>query len=184
MAAAHRPWAADLLHVWFHQLRLKQWFGRSDAVDALLLRRFAPLIAKFQRRPLQDFLRDPQTARAAILLFDQVPRNSFRDSARAFQTDLIAAALTKALLAKGWDRHLTRTQRQFLLMPLMHSEDIANQRLSVRRFAANGDGGRRGFARSHYAMVARFGRFPHRNAVLGRKSSAAEQRAIAAGNHW
>ena len=184
MTAAHRPWAADLLHLWFHQLRPKHWFGRNDAVDALLARRFAPLIGKFQRRPPQDFLRDPLTARAAILLFDQVPRNAFRDSPRAFATDRLAAALTRAMLAKRWDRPLTRAQRQFVLMPLMHSEAIADQRLSVARFAANGDGGRHGFARSHFGMVARFGRFPHRNALLGRKSSAAELRAIAAGNHW
>jgi uncharacterized protein (DUF924 family) len=184
VAAAHRPWAADLLHLWFYRLRPKHWFGRNDSVDALLSRRFASLISKLQRRPLREFLHDPLTARAAILLFDQVPRNAFRDSPRAFATDQLAASLTKALLAKRWDRHLTRVQRQFLLMPLMHSEAIADQRLSVRRFAANGDGGRKGFARSHYAMVARFGRFPHRNAVLGRKSTPAELRAIAAGNHW
>jgi uncharacterized protein (DUF924 family) len=184
MAAAQRPWAADLLHLWFHKLRPKHWFGRSDAVDALLARRFASLIGKFQRRPCREFLRDPLTARAAILLFDQVPRNSFRNSSRAFATDPLAANLAKALLARRADRQLTRAQRQFLLMPLMHSERIADQRLSVRRFAANGDAARHGFARGHYAMVARFGRFPHRNAVLGRKSCAAELRAIAAGNYW
>lgn len=184
MSAAHRPWAADLLHVWFHKLRPKHWFGRNEAVDALLKRRYAPLIGKLSRRPLHDFLRDPLTARAAILLFDQVPRNSFRDSPRAFATDRLAAALTRRVLAKRWDRRLTRTERQFVLLPLMHSEDIRDQRLSVQRFAANGDGGRKGFARSHFRMVARFGRFPHRNAVLGRKSTAAERRAIAAGNHW
>ncbi len=184
MASAVRPWTADLLHVWFFKLRPKHWFGRNDQVDALLLHRYAPLIGKLRRRPLQEFLSDPLTARAAILLFDQVPRNSFRDSPRAFQADPLAAALAKAVLAKGWDRRLTRAERQFVLMPLMHSETIADQRLSVRRFAANGDGARMGFARSHYAMVARFGRFPHRNAVLGRKSTAAELRAIAAGNHW
>lgn len=184
MAAALRPWAADLLHVWFHQLRPKYWFGRNVGVDALLMRRFAPLIGKLQRRPLHEFLRDPLTARAAILLFDQVPRNAFRDSPRAFATDRLASALTKAVLAKGGDKHLTRAQRQFVLMPLMHSENVADQRLSVRRFAANRAGGRKGFARSHYRMVARFGRFPHRNAVLGRKSTPAELRAVAAGNHW
>lgn len=184
MAAALRPWAADLLHLWFYKLRPTHWFGRNDAVDALLARRYAPLIARFQRRPVGEFLRDPLTARAAILLFDQVPRNAFRDSARAFASDRVAASLTKGLLAKRWDRQLTGAERQFVLMPLMHSEAIANQRLSVRRFAANGDGGRKGFARSHYAMVARFGRFPHRNAVLGRMSTPAELRAIAAGNHW
>lgn len=184
MVAARRPWAADLLHLWFHRLRPQHWFGRDDAVDALLIRRFARLIGKFQRRPFREFLRDPLTARAAILLFDQIPRNAFRGSPRAFATDQLAAHLTKALLANGHGRHFIRSQRQFLLMPLMHSESIADQRLSAQQFSANGDGGRNGFARSHYAMVARFGRFPHRNAVLGRKSSNAELRAIAAGNHW
>ncbi len=184
MSAARQAWAADLLHFWFHKLRHPQWFARDDAVDAQLRRRFAPLLRGLPRQPLRRFLADPLTARAAVLLFDQVPRNSFRGSPRAFATDQLAAAITRAALAKGWHRRLTRTQRQFLLLPLMHSEAIADQHLSVRHFAANGDAGRSGFARSHYRMVARFGRFPHRNEVLGRRSSPAEVRAIASGNAW
>lgn len=184
MTAARLPWAADLLHFWFHKLRAKRWFGRDDAVDAALVRRFSRRLACFARRPPDHFLRDPLTARAAILLFDQVPRNSFRNSARAFATDRLARAITRSALQGGWQRHLSRTERQFLLMPLMHSEAIADQRLSLRRFADNGDAGRRGFARAHYRMIARFGRFPHRNVVLDRKSTPAELRAISAGNHW
>lgn len=184
MTAARQAWAADLLHFWFHKLRPPQWFARDDAVDAVLQRRFAPLLTGLPRQPLRKFLSDPLTARAAVLLFDQVPRNSFRGSPRAFATDRLATAITKAVLAKGWHRRLTRTQRQFLLLPLMHSEAIADQRRSVRLFAANGDAGRKGFARSHYRMVARFGRFPHRNAALGRRSSPAEARAVASGNAW
>ena len=184
MALVPRRWAADLLHVWFHRLRPPQWFMRDDAVDALLRRRFAPLLTGLARRPVREFLRDPLTARAAILLFDQVPRNSFRDSPRAFATDRLAAAIARGALARGWDWRLSRAQRQFLLLPLMHSEAIADQRLSLRRFAANGDAGRRGFAASHYRMIARFGRFPHRNAVLGHRSTPAEERAVAAGHAW
>lgn len=184
MAAASRRWAADLLHVWFHQLRAAQWFGQNDAVDALLQRRFASRIARFSRRPAHEFLRDRLTARAAVLLFDQVPRNSFRGSPRAFATDPLARAITYGALRKGWLHGLTRQQRQFLLLPLMHSEARADQLLSRRLFARNGDASRRGFAASHARMIARFGRFPHRNAVLGRAGTAAEQRAIAAGNHW
>jgi len=184
MTAARQAWAADLLHFWFHHLRPPQWFGRDEAADAQLRRRFAPLLTGLSRQPLRKFLADPLTARAAVLLFDQVPRNSFRDSPRAFATDRLAAAITRAALARGWHRRLTRTERQFLLLPLMHSEAIADQRCSVRLFAANGDGGRRGFARSHYRMVARFGRFPHRNAVLGRRSTPAEAHAVASGNAW
>jgi uncharacterized protein (DUF924 family) len=184
MPAALRPWAADLLHLWFHRLRPPQWFRRDDRLDALLRSRFAPLLTRLGKRPPHEFLRDPLTARAAILLFDQVPRNSFRGSPRAFAYDQLAVAIARGALRRGWGRPLSRSQRQFLLMPLMHSEVIADQHLSLRQFVANGDAGHRGFAGSHYRMIARFGRFPHRNAALGRHSSAAEQRALAAGNAW
>lgn len=184
MAVARQAWAADLLHFWFHKLRPANWFGRSDVVDAALRRRFERYIGMLDRQPARAFLRDPLTARAAVLLFDQCPRNLFRDSPQAFASDRLARAICHGALRRGWDRHLTRQQRMFLLLPLMHSEHIADQRLSLRRFAANGDAGRKGFAHSHYRMVARFGRFPHRNAVLGRRSTPAELRAIAAGNHW
>jgi hypothetical protein len=91
MTAARQAWAADLLHFWFHKLRPAQWFGRDDAVDAALRRRFAPLLTGLSRQPLRKFLSDPLTARAAVLLFDQVPRNSFRGDPRAFATDRLAA---------------------------------------------------------------------------------------------
>lgn len=184
MAAASRAWARDLLHLWFHRLRPQQRFARNDAVDRMLAQRYAPLLRALARRPEADFLRDPLTARAAILLFDQVPRNAFRDGGRAFAFDEKARAITQGALRRGWDRGLTREERQFLLMPLMHSERIADQRESVARFTRLGSAFIRRFALAHYRMVARFGRFPHRNAVLGRRSTPAERRAVAAGNHW
>jgi uncharacterized protein (DUF924 family) len=184
MAAAQRPWAAELLHVWFRDLRPDQWFGRNAAVDAALRRRFARELAMLGRCPADRFLRDPLTARAAVLLFDQLPRNLFRGSATAFAHDPLARAIAKGILARGWDRGLPKPARQFIYMPLMHSEAIADQRRCLRRFAALGDSFALGFARAHYRMIARFGRFPHRNAVLGRGSTAAERRAVAAGNAW
>lgn len=184
MAAAPRRWAADLLHVWFQHLRPAQWFARDDAVDALLRRRFAPLIRPLARRPAREFLRDRLTAQAAILLFDQVPRNSFRNSPRAFATDRLARRIVHGVLSRGWLRGRPAREAQFVLMPLMHSEHVADQRANLTRFAALGNGANLRFARSHYRMVARFGHFPHRNAVLGRKSTLAERRAVAAGNAW
>jgi uncharacterized protein (DUF924 family) len=181
---AGRPWAAELLHFWFHRLRPEQRFGREDAVDAALRRRFARDLAALRRRPSQEFLTDPQTARAAILLFDQVPRNLFRQDSRAFVTDPLARAITHGALRRGWMRGLTKVEWQFLAMPLMHSEALADQRLSLRIYAGLGDAFVLSFARSHYRMIARFGRFPHRNSVLGRTSTAAERRAVAAGNAW
>ena len=184
MALAQRRWAAELLHFWFHRLRSPQWFGRSDAVDTALRRRFLPELERLSGQAARAFLRDRQTARAAVLLFDQCPRNLFRASPRAFAHDRLARAICKGVLAKGWHRGLDKRGKQFLLLPLMHSESRADQALAVRRFTALHDAAITRFARDHAAMVRRFGRFPHRNAVLGRKSSAAELRAIAQGHAW
>jgi uncharacterized protein (DUF924 family) len=184
LALAQRPWAAELLYVWFRRLRPGDWFGSSPRVDAELRRRFARELAMLSSRPAQEFLSDPRTALAAVLLFDQLPRNLFRNSPQAHATDPLARAITHGALARGLDKTLTRRERQFLAMPLMYSEAIADQRLSLRYFAALGPGHGHEFARSHHLMIARFGRFPHRNRVLGRKSTPAEERAVEAGFHW
>ena len=183
MAAPARAWAADLLHLWFRRLRPRDWFGGSPAVDALLRRRFERTLAALWPCQADDFLDNPATALASVVLFDQIPRNLFGSGAQAFAYDPLARAITHAAIARGWDRGLNAAQRQFLYMPLMHSEAIADQRLSLRLFA---DLPRHGwaYARSHHAMIARFGRFPHRNAALGRTSTAAERRAIEAGFSW
>lgn len=184
MTAARLPWAADLLHFWFHELRPDQWFGRNAQVDQALRRRFGRTLARLGRRPPREFLRDRLTARAAVLLFDQLPRNLFRDDPRAFACDSLARAITHGIVARGWDRGMPKMARRFVYMPLMHSEAIEDQEQCLRRFAALGDSFTLGFARAHHRMIARFGRFPHRNPALGRKSTPAEQRAIAAGNAW
>ncbi len=184
MAATRRTWAADLLHFWFYRLRPDLWFGRNVFVDEALRRRFAREIAMLAKRPAREFLSDPETARAAVLLFDQVPRNLYRNSPRTFAFDPLARAIAKGAIARGWDKGLAKHERQFLYMPLMHSENRADQRLSLRLYTGLGDASILAFARSHAEMVMRFGRFPHRNAVLGRRSTAAELRAVAAGNAW
>ena len=184
MVAARRRWAAELLHFWFHRLRPDQWFGRNDLCDAALCRRFARELSMLRRRSAGEFMRDPLTARAAILLFDQLPRNLHRDSGLAFASDPLARAICKGAIARGWHRGLGKHERQFLYMPIMHSENRADQLLALRLYARLGDSFTFGFARSHAAMVLRFGRFPHRNALLGRRSAPAEERAVAAGHAW
>jgi uncharacterized protein (DUF924 family) len=184
LAAAQRRWAAELLHVWFHTLRPADWFRVSPAVDEMLRKRFAADLAMLRARRAGEFLADPLTARAAVLLFDQVPRNLHRGSRQAFATDPLARTITKGIIARGWLHGLGMAERQFVLLPLMHSEAIADQLASVALFAPLGKRHGFPFARSHYRMIARFGRFPHRNKVLGRVSSAAELAAVAAGNAW
>jgi uncharacterized protein (DUF924 family) len=183
-AAARRRWAAELLHFWFHTLRPADWFRTNPRVDDELRRRFAREWSALRHRPAREFLRDPETARAAVLLFDQVPRNIQRGSAQAFASDRLARAIGRGIVARGWDRALDRAGRQFVALPLMHSEAIADQRLSLAVFARLGHRHGLPFARSHYRMIARFGRFPHRNAVLGRTSTAAELRAVEQGFVW
>ena len=140
-------------------------------------RRYAGWWAALRNRPAGDFLGNPATARAAVLLFDQVPRNIHRHSALAFASDPLARAIAKAALARGWDSGLALHERQFLAMPLMHSEERSDHVASVAYFAALGDASILAFARAHHRMIACFGRFPHRNAVLGRISTPHSARA-------
>lgn len=184
MAAPQRRWAAELLHFWFRKLGARQRFAVNPAVDAELARRFGPDLAALYTRPVEEFLTDGQTALAAVLLFDQVPRNMLRGTADAFAFDPLARAIAHGALALGLDHGLSRDERQFLAMPLMHSEDKADHLLSLAYFTRLGPRHGAPFARAHAKMVLRFGRYPHRNDVLGRTSTPAEQRAVAAGNHW
>lgn len=184
MAAPQRRWAAELLHLWFHKLGPRERFLADARLDAMLQERFGRELAALGARPAAEFLDDPLTALAAVLLFDQVPRNIHRGTPRAFATDPLARAVMYGALRRSWDKALTPEQRQFLAMPLMHSESISDQLLSLAYFTRLGSRYGASFARSHYRMIARFGRYPHRNDVLGRKGTPAEVAALAAGNRW
>jgi len=184
LAALQRRWAAELLHFWFHTLGTADWFVPDVRVDALLRRRFGRELRALRRRPAAEFLTDPHGALAAVLLFDQLPRNLYRQDPRTYAFDPLARAIARGALVRGWDQALAPRQRQFLAMPLMHSERIADQRRSLAYFTRLGTRYGAPFARAHYRMIARFGRFPHRNGVLGRSSSAAEQRAVEQGFRW
>jgi len=114
-----------------------------------------------------------------VILFDQIPRNAFRNDAEQFATDHIALAIAKEAIHRGYDDQLNRDERCFLYMPLEHSENLADQNWSVQLFTALGDDYLLGFAKKHHDIIERFGRFPHRNAMLGRAPRPAE---IAAGD--
>jgi uncharacterized protein (DUF924 family) len=184
LPAPARAWAAELLQFWFHELTPREWFVASPALDARVRRRFLREWRMLRGQPAKSFLTDPQSALAAVLLFDQVPRNIHRGTPLMFASDPLAREIVRGALAKGWDAQLKPAERQFLAMPLMHSEAIADQLLALRFYAPLGARYGWPFARSHYKMIARFGRFPHRNTLLGRKSTSAEKAAVAAGNRW
>ncbi len=184
MALTARPWAADLLHFWFHQLGPDDWFRPASWVDSELRVRYGRWLAALRLRPAGEFLTDRQTARAAVLLFDQVPRNIRRGSAEAFATDDLARAIARGIVAKGWDRNWPDDRRQFAYLPFEHSEDIADQRESLRLMGQLADPMFQDYAKKHFDMIDRFGRFPHRNAVLGRATRPGEEAAIEEGKNW
>jgi uncharacterized protein (DUF924 family) len=169
-------WRADVLKFWFG-LSKDQWFGGGDELDQRCRERFLKLWAEKRQLPASSFLNDPLTALAAVILFDQLPRNMFRGHADQFATDHLALAIAKGAVDKEFDGQLEPEERGFLYMPFMHSEDLGDQDRSLLLFTALGDEEKLHFAREHRDVIARFGRFPHRNAVLGRAPRAEEQAA-------
>ena len=176
-------WVRAILRTWFEELDSSDWYASSAAVDSMLHDRFAQDLERESTEPAASFLDRPDHARAAILLFDQIPRNIHRDTAKAFAWDPLARELTHGVIERGWLDDFETAQKQFVLMPLMHSEDLADQDLCVELFAQHVPGAL-DFARSHREMIARFGRFPHRNEVLGRETTPEEKAAIEAGFSW
>jgi uncharacterized protein (DUF924 family) len=180
----HASWVEEVLHFWFEELEPAAWFSGAAELDDVIWDRFGDLRQDLKASPPDPADLDGRGHVAAVIVFDQFSRNMFRRSPEAFATDPLARAITHGALARRWDRQLSSQQRQFLAMPLMHSERIADQRMSLAYFTRLGARYGGPFARAHYRMIARFGRYPHRNAVLGRRSTPAEIAAIAAGNHW
>ena len=160
-------WRAALLKFWFG-LKPEQHWKADPALDHLIRQRFLKLWTEKRQLPAESFLDDPLTALAGVILFDQLPRNMFRGHADQFATDHLALAIAKEAVARKFDDDLVQQERGFLYMPFQHSEDIADQRRSLQLFTALGDDYQLGFAKKHLDVIERFGRFPHRNPILGR----------------
>ena len=160
-------WRRDVLTYWFG-LTKEQWFESDPAGDANITERFHDLYERKRELPASSFLDDPLTALAAIILFDQFPRNMFRGHADQCQTDHLALAVAKGAVERGYDDQVDGKERQFFYMPFQHSENLADQKRSVQLFTALGDDYNLGFAIKHRDVIERFGRFPHRNVMLGR----------------
>jgi len=170
-------WRADVLKFWFG-LEPKQWWNGGPDLDQLVREKFLNLWAEKRQLPVDAFLADPLTAVAAVILFDQFPRNMFRGHADAFSTDHLALAIAKGAVDKGLDEELQKPERKFLYMPFLHSETLENQDRALLLFTKIADVEQIKYAHHHRDLIARFGRFPHRNAILGRTSGPDE---IAAG---
>jgi len=189
---ATAPWQA-LLDWWFGNSldanevaaqRNALWFGKSACQDVDSENRFGGLVRQALDGGLQEWEREPQSWLALILLLDQLPRMVLRDTPRAYAGDARAQHLVRQGLEAGFDRQLPRIERVFVYLVLEHAEDLASQNEAVRLFEAlqgeAGDSekvlfaGYLAYARKHQVVIERFGRFPHRNAILGRDSTAQE----------
>ena len=159
----------DVLELWFSSAQQSRWYAKDDEFDAEIRRRFLATYEAACSGNLDEWRQTPQSLLALIILLDQFPRNMFRGSPRAFALDAQAVSLTKEGIEKGFDRCLSGAQVDFFHMPLMHSESLADQDLLVEL----GHGDNR-YAREHREIIARFGRFPHRNETLGRKNTVDE----------
>jgi uncharacterized protein (DUF924 family) len=160
-------WRAQVLKFWFG-LRPEQWWNGGAELDHRIKQNFLKLWFEKRQLPLEAFLTDPLTAAAAVILFDQFPRNMFRGHADAYATDHMALGIAKEAVDRGFDEQLAPEERKFLYMPFEHSEDLDDQNRAVLLFSAMGDDEQVKYAKLHRDVIERFGRFPHRNAILGR----------------
>lgn len=164
----------DILDFWYTPPMPDHWFNSTKAIDQTIRERFATTWQQAANGELDDWQNSPEGCLALCIVLDQFPLNMFRYDPKAFATEQQAVRICKHAVAQGFDKQLPNEQLTFLYMPLMHSENMADQDESVRLFTAAGLDGNARFARHHRSIVERFGRFPHRNEVLGRESTQAE----------
>ncbi|HRN77363.1 DUF924 family protein [Ottowia sp.] len=189
---------SDVLEFWFGaypldlqvmQQEQARWFQKNEAFDAELRDRFLPTIEAARAGHLDQWAQDPASWLALLIVLDQFPRNAFRGQPDAFASDAQALRVALAGIERGHDKALPPMARVFCYLPLEHAEDLAMQRRSVALFSALVEAPDAepadflavtlDFAHKHLEVIERFGRFPHRNAVLGRVNTAAEQDYLA-----
>jgi uncharacterized protein (DUF924 family) len=171
---AEPAWVSDVLRFWFEELAEMDWFVRNDAVDARIRQRFLSLHGHVTADGGVPPSSTPRMLLAAVLVLDQFSRNLYRDDPRAFEADADARHLSRSIVAQGLDRAMTPPERLFVYLPFEHSENEVDQALAVRLIEALGNAYWTRYALAHQATIARFGRFPFRNAALGRTSTADE----------
>jgi uncharacterized protein (DUF924 family) len=169
----------EVLDFWFSEDAESLWFASTPAFDQEIRKRFAGRFAQAARGELKSWEESSEGCVALCILLDQMPRNMFRGSPRAFATDAMALAIAERAVSRRFDRDLTADHKQFLYLPFVHSEDIANQLRALALFEAAGLREALAFVRDRLALIRRFGRFPHRNSMLGRTSTREELNFLA-----
>lgn len=175
MSRAEEPGAAaELIDFWFSDAVAKRWFRATAEFDDELRRRFGSQVAAALAGERDHWAESAHGALALVLLLDQLPLNIYRGLPQSFAGEAKAREVADVAIARGWDQGLGDTQKAFLYIPFMHSESLADQERAVALYRAAGLAGNLRWAEHHCNIIRRFGRFPHRNTILGRESSAEE----------
>lgn len=172
-------WATDVLAFWFDELNFDDWFGGGARVDELTRSRFADLYEQLSGEIPAGALHEPRTALAAVIVLDQFSRNLFRGTPRAFASDQPALLIARNAVDRGWDTGMSVLERLFLYLPFEHSEDLADGERCVSLFQDLGHEAGLAAAIEHRDILSRFGRYPHRNKILGRSNTAEEEEFLA-----
>lgn len=185
-ATAPIPEASGVLNYWLHEVGPKGWYAASDALDDQIRTRFHDTWLMARAGKLCRWRGSPEGLLAFIILTDQFPRNMFRGDGRSFATDALARKAANKAIHENWDMRIAEPQRQFVYLPYMHSEFGADQGRSVRMILARmpqAGADTLKHARAHREVIRQFGRFPYRNAALGRNSTPAEVAYLASGGY-
>ena len=170
----------EIIEFWFAPSNQPLWFNSTPEFDQLLRERFLATYHAAAAGRLSEWQQTPTGALVLTIVLDQFPLNLFRGQSESFATEADARRVAAQAIARSFDQELTPTQRLFLYLPFMHSESLIDQARSVQLFEALGLEESLRFARHHHDLIARFGRFPHRNAILDRESSREELAYLAA----
>ena len=171
---------ADVLAFW-RAAGPDKWFCKDEAFDADIGRHFLATYEAVASGALADWETTPEGALALVIVLDQFPRNMFRANARAFAADPRARAVADRAIARGFDQRVPESERQFFYLPFEHSEDLVDQERSITLVGNTGDAELLKWATLHADIIRRFGRFPHRNHLLGRATTPEEQAFLDSG---
>jgi uncharacterized protein (DUF924 family) len=163
-----------ILNFWFEEIESSKWWSKDLQFDEMISKRFAEVHRAANRCELSHWRKRPQGRLAEIIVLDQFSRNMFRDTALSFASDSLALVLAQEAISVGADVELDQSQRNFLYMPFMHSESLIIHDVAVELYTQNGSQYSLDFELKHRNIIQKFGRYPHRNTILGRTSSQAE----------
>jgi len=164
----------DVLNFWFRELDSSDWFKKDPRIDHMMKERFQDLLKRAARGELAEWRNTSEGRLAEILLLDQFSRNIYRDSKKAFENDDLALRLAKEMIDQGLDQQFGPDKKAFIYLPFMHSENLEDHKRAEKLFSQEGLEENLDFERRHQRILETFGRYPHRNKILGRKSTAHE----------